>query len=72
MIIVKFNSSKAVYYWKGGTNRQDFVETGTAQSLPPACYTFRYQDVYVLTGDLKARSKSEGGFCLNLDAASSP
>ena len=37
-------------------------------SVSAACYTFRSQDVYVLTGDLKAPSKSEGGFCLNLDA----
>lgn len=67
MTIAKFNYSKAIYYWTGSTNRQDFAET--TQSLPLA--TVCHQDVR-LTGDLKASRKSEGGLCLNLDAMPSP
>ena len=71
MTIVKLNSSKALYYWKGGTNRQDCWDRDSSVSAACLLHT-HYQDVYVLTGDLKAHSKSERGFCLNLDAASSP
>lgn len=34
MTIAKFNYSKAIYYWTGSTNRQDFAET--TQPLPLA------------------------------------
>lgn len=37
MTIAKFNYSKAIYYWKGPTNRQDFAET--TQSLPLATHS---------------------------------
>lgn len=36
MTIAKLNYSKAVYYWKGPTSRQDFAET--TQSLPLAAH----------------------------------